>query len=132
MDSRLTEMLPKALNLKNGDVKIVKTAGVLISEPYGSLMRSILVGVTLLNVEEILIVGHLDCGIVHLPGEKVLEKLKQRGITEAQADALQKQGIHAEKWLSVCNRVEDGVMESVRLIRNHPFLPANVLVHGLT
>jgi len=49
-----------------------------------------------LNVEEILVVRHLDCGIVHLPGEEVLEKLKQRGITEAQVDAFQKQGIHAE------------------------------------
>jgi carbonic anhydrase len=28
--------------------------------------------------------------------------------------------------------VEDGVLESVRLIRNHPMMPEDVRVHGLT
>lgn len=132
MDTRLTELLPRALNLKNGDAKILKTAGALISEPYGSLMRSILVGVSLLNVKEILVVGHLDCGVVNLKGEDVLKNLKKRGIRDNQVDAVIGQGIHVEKWLSGINRVEEGVMMSVRLIRNHPLLPKHLLVHGLT
>jgi carbonic anhydrase len=132
MDTRLTELLPKALNLKNGDAKILKTAGAFISEPYGSLMRSLLVGVTLLKVEEVMVIGHHDCGLVGLTGERVLEKLKERGITEEKADEIEKQGVDAEKWLSGIQSVEEGVMESVRLIQNHPFFPRDVLVHGLT
>lgn len=33
MDTRLTELLPKAMNLKNGDVKLIKNAGATIMHP---------------------------------------------------------------------------------------------------
>ena len=35
MDTRLTELLPAALGLKNGDAKIIKNAGAVISHPFG-------------------------------------------------------------------------------------------------
>ena len=43
MDTRLTELLPAALGLKNGDAKIIKNAGGVISSPFGSAMRSLLI-----------------------------------------------------------------------------------------
>lgn len=43
MDTRLTELLPKAMNIKNGDAKIIKNAGATITHPFGSIVRSILV-----------------------------------------------------------------------------------------
>jgi carbonic anhydrase len=42
MDTRLLELLPKAINVSNGDVKTVKNAGAIVSHPFGSIMRSIL------------------------------------------------------------------------------------------
>ena len=45
MDTRLTELLPKAMNLKNGDVKLIKNAGATIMHPFGSIMRSVLVAI---------------------------------------------------------------------------------------
>ena len=36
MDTRLTELLPKAMNLKNGDAKIIKNAGAIITAPFGT------------------------------------------------------------------------------------------------
>ena len=45
MDTRLMELLPKALNLKNGDAKIVKNAGATIMHPFGSIIRSIIVAI---------------------------------------------------------------------------------------
>lgn len=35
MDTRLTELLPAALGIKNGDVKMIKNAGGVISHPFG-------------------------------------------------------------------------------------------------
>lgn len=40
MDTRLTELLPAALGLKNGDAKIIKNAGGLVISPFDSAMRS--------------------------------------------------------------------------------------------
>ena len=38
MDTRLTELLPAALGLRNGDAKIIKNAGAVISHPFGSVI----------------------------------------------------------------------------------------------
>jgi carbonic anhydrase len=40
MDARLVELLPKAMGIKNGDAKIIKNAGALVTSPWGSVMRS--------------------------------------------------------------------------------------------
>ena len=45
MDTRLIELLPAALGLKNGDAKIIKNAGGVITHPYGSVVRSLLVAI---------------------------------------------------------------------------------------
>lgn len=44
MDTRLIELLPAALGIRNGDAKVIKNAGGVITHPYGSVMRSLLVG----------------------------------------------------------------------------------------
>ena len=54
MDTRLTELLPAALGVKNGDVKMIKNAGGIISHPFGSVIRSLLVAIFEL--------GELFCG----------------------------------------------------------------------
>ena len=56
MDTRLVELLPAALGFKNGDVKIIKNAGGVVSNPFGSVIRSLLVAIIELGVEEV--IGH--------------------------------------------------------------------------
>lgn len=132
MDTRLTELLPRAMNLKNGDAKIIKTAGALIFEPFGGVMRSVLVAVTLLKAEEVYVVGHLDCGMTGLKPESVLAELKKRGVSPEKIDSLRQSGADLDHWLTGCSKVEEGVMQSVNIIRTHPLFPPGVPVHGLT
>ena len=60
MDTRLTELLPAALGLKNGDAKLIKNAGGLIISPFDSAMRSLLVAIYELGVEEIMVIAQLQ------------------------------------------------------------------------
>ncbi len=39
MDTRLTELLPAALGIRNGDVKIIKNAGGVVSHAFGSVVQ---------------------------------------------------------------------------------------------
>ena len=66
MDTRLTELLPAALGLRNGDAKIIKNAGGLVISPFDSAMRSLLVAVYELGVNEIMVVAHSSCGACHM------------------------------------------------------------------
>jgi carbonic anhydrase len=131
MDTRLVELLPKAMDVANGDVKIVKTAGAIVSHPFGSIMRSILVAVYELGADEVCVVGHYDCGMASLKAENTLKKMKDRGVSQESLDMLNYAGVDFEKFLRGFDCVEDSVKHSVELIRKHPLLPRDIPVHGL-
>ncbi|MDP4086280.1 MAG: carbonic anhydrase [Bacillota bacterium] len=131
MDTRLLELLPKAMNLSNGDVKTVKNAGAIVSHPFGSIMRSILLAVYELQADEVLVIGHYDCGVSGLKAEKVIESMKARGISQDTLDTLSYSGINFEKWLHGFDNVKESVEHSVNVVKNHPLMPRDIPVHGL-
>ncbi|MRX72411.1 carbonic anhydrase [Bacillus lacus] len=131
MDTRLVELLPQAMKIGNGDVKIVKSAGAIVAHPFGSIMRSLLVAVYELNADEICVIGHHDCGMSKLNAESFLEKARNRGIPQERIDLLEYSGISMDDWLKGFDRVEESVKHSVGVIKNHPLLASNIPVHGL-
>lgn len=130
MDTRLTLLLPAALGLKNGDVKIIKNAGGVISHPYGSVIRSLLVCIYELGIEEIIVIGHYDCGMQNLQSDKITEKMLHAGIS---ADAIEKvkSEIDYDRWLAGFDCVEQSVEDTVELIRHHPLIPDGINIYGL-
>ncbi|MDT8719164.1 carbonic anhydrase [Clostridium sp. 19966] len=131
MDTRLTELLPKALNIRNGDVKLIKNAGASIMHPFGSIIRSIVVAVYEFKADEVLVIGHYGCGMSNLNGDKILEMAMERGISQEVITTLNNAGINTKKWLHGFDSVEESVEESVELIKNHPLIPKDIKVHGL-
>jgi carbonic anhydrase len=131
MDTRLVELLPRAMNLRNGDAKVIKNAGAIVSHPFGSVMRSILVAVYELMAAEIAVVGHYGCGMTGLSSADVLQKAVARGISRDTLQTLDRAGINLQQFLTGFDSPENGVRESVAMIRQHPLLPRDVPVHGL-
>lgn len=131
MDTRLTQLLPQALNLKNGDAKIIKNAGAIISHPFGSIMRSILVAIYELGAHEVCIIGHHGCGMAGLEAKSVLEKAETRGVSKNTIETLHFSGVNINNWLKGFSKVEDSVSHSVEMVKHHPLLPENIPVHGL-
>lgn len=130
MDTRLVELLPKALGLKNGDAKFIKNAGAILTQPFGSAMRSILVAVYELGAEEVIVVGHHGCGMTEIDPGRMVDKFIERGIDPLVIATLENSGIRMEKFLRGFEEAEDGVMHSVKMIRKHPLFPQAVPVHG--
>jgi carbonic anhydrase len=131
MDTRLVELLPRAMGFRNGDVKMVKNAGAIVSHPFGSVMRSILVAIYELYAEEVVVVGHSGCGMTALSCDRVLDKARSRGVPEDVLATLNHSGINLRQWLTGFEHVEDGIRQSVSIIRNHPLLPRDIAVHGM-
>ncbi len=130
MDTRLVELLPAALGLKNGDVKIIKNAGGVVTNPFGSVIRSLLVAIIELGVEEIMVIGHTDCGVQHIDSEMMIQHMKKRGITQESIDLMKYCGIDFESWLSGFDTVEQSVTDTVDTIRKHPLIPVDVRIGG--
>lgn len=124
MDTRLTELLPASLGIKNGDVKIIKNAGAIISHPFGSVIRSLMVAIYELGVVEVMIIGHTDCGAKHMNSSEMIEKMKERGIPQERIDMIRYCGINFESWLRGFETSEASVHETVEQIRNHPLIPS--------
>ena len=99
MDTRLVELLPRALNVKNGDIKLIKNAGALVTHPFGSIMRSLLVAVYELQADEVLIIGHHDCGMSGMKPDGIMEHMRKRGKSEAALDTISSEMIYCEESL---------------------------------
>lgn len=131
MDARLTELLPKSMNLKNGDAKIIKSAGAVVTHPFGGIMRSILVAVYELHADEVFIIGHYDCGMSSINTDRITENMVNRGINTDIFSTLKYSGIDMKDWLHGFSDVTESVKMSVQVVRNHPLMDPRVKIHGL-
>ncbi|WP_239719675.1 MULTISPECIES: carbonic anhydrase [unclassified Mammaliicoccus] len=130
MDTRLTELSTRALGFKNGDVKVVKNAGATISHPYGSTMRSLLVAIYALGAEEIIIMGHKDCGMGNLDVDSVIDTMKSRGVTDNTLNTIEHSGIDIQQFLRGFDDVTQNVQSNIQKVYNHPLFDQSVPIHG--
>ena len=124
------ELLPAALGIKNGDVKMIKNAGGMITDPFDSSVRSLLVGIIELGVEEIMVIGHTDCGVSGINADMMIQHLRQRGISKDHIDMMRYCGVNFEQWLHGFDFVENSVKETVDFLIHHPLMPADVVIKG--
>ena len=118
MDTRLVELATKSLNLSSGDVKVVKNAGAILTHPFGSIMRSLIIAV-------------YDCGMQNIDTNLIMEKMQTRGVSKETLDILQYSGLDLNAWLHGFDDVEESVGHDVNMITKHPLIPKDVPVHGL-
>lgn len=130
MDTRLIELLPAALGIKNGDAKIIKNAGGMIVHPFGSAVRSLLIAIYELGVEDIMVIGHTDCGVQHMDVDEMIAKMKKHGIQDDVIHHIEYCGIDLQKWLGGFDDIESSVQESVSILKNHPLIPHHISIHG--
>lgn len=130
MDTRLVELLPAALGISNGDVKMIKNAGGTITNPFDSTMRSLLVAIYELGVNEVMIIGHTQCGVQGMDANEMLHLMRERGISEEHISLMKHCGIDLNSWLHGFDDTEAAIAETVDLVRNHPLIPADVTVRG--
>ena len=129
MDTRLVDFLEPAMGLKRGDAKVIKNAGNTIVHPMGgTVIRSLVAGIFLLGVEEIFVIGHLDCGMDGVDADAMKQTMISRGIPEKVID------YHVpdlKQWLGSFSHPVENVEQVVGVIRQNPLIPHDVPVHGL-
>ena len=130
MDTRLTELLPAALGLKNGDAKVIKNAGGLVISPFDSAMRSLVVAVYELGVEEIMVVAHSGCGACHMSYSHFRGEMVTRGVTDETLDTVRRCGIDLDQWLEGFKDTPESVRKTVQTIKTHPLMPRDITVRG--
>ena len=118
MDTRLTELLPAALGLKNGDAKIIKNAGGLVISAFDSA------------IQEIMVVAHSHCGACHMSYDHFHHEMIARGVTDETLDTIQKCGVDLHHWLEGFKDTPTSVRKTVETIKTHPLVPKDIVVRG--
>lgn len=128
MDTRLTELLMKALGLRNGDAKVIKNAGGLILSETDSAIRSLLVAIYELGVQEVMVIHHSTCGACHMSYEEFKPHMLGRGISPETLAEWEAKGIG--DWLEGFHDTVASVRKTVESVKNHPLVPKDVTVRG--
>lgn len=132
MDARLVDLLPKALNIVDGDAKVIKTAGAILTHPFGGVMRSVIVAVHALKCKEVFVVAHHDCGMLGLDADALVERMHvEGGVPRETVRTLEAAGVNVHGWLKGFSSVRAAVQNSVSMVRQHPLIPRRMPVHGL-
>ena len=103
MDGRLDPM--RFLCFELGDAHVIRNAGGLVND---ETIRSLVISHHLLGTEEVLVVGHTDCGMLTFTNDDLHARLGPES-----------KGIDFQPFRDVAERVR----QSVEAIRSHPLLP---------
>lgn len=100
MDARLDPA--KFLGLEEGDAHVIRNAGGLVTD---DALRSLVISHHLLGTQEIVVIGHTDCGMLTFRDEEVQGQLG------------------TDIPLLAFPDLEESVRESVRRVRESPLVP---------
>jgi carbonic anhydrase len=128
MDTRLVEFLESAMGVSRGDAKVIKNAGNTLASPFGVIIRSLVMAIYYLGVNEIMVIGHLDCGMAHASAEGLKERMLARGVSPDAIKVVEQAMIN---WVDTFHHPIENVADVVKQIRENPFIPKDVPVHGL-
>jgi carbonic anhydrase len=135
MDTRLVGLLESALGISRGEVVEIRVAGATFPSEEAletDVIRSLVGAIHLLGVREVLVIGHLRCGINHVNQDAVISSMQALGVDYAVSPAYQSGGAAGiANWLGSFDDVHDNVKRVATQIRAHPYIPRGVPVHAL-
>jgi carbonic anhydrase len=113
LDARLIPT--RILGLEEGDAHVIRNAGGVVTD---DTIRSLAISQHLLGTTEVVVIKHTDCGMTKFTDEELNQKLQ-----EATGET--------PRWSANTFRdVDDGVRESIRRIKDDPFIPNKDSIRG--
>src|SRR5258707_1486459 len=114
MDSRMD--LEQLLGLQVGDAHMIRNAGGLATD---DVVRSLILSTHLLGTRSIAIIQHTECGLLSITDEQMRFRLS----SEMGKDA-------SHLRFHAFTNIDSNVVDQVKRVREHPFLPKNIQVRG--
>ena len=112
----------------SGKTLIVTCMDTRILDDYDAVMRSIIVGIYELGIEEIMLIHHTDCGAGKMTGEHMEHLIRERIAADKVAEV--EQHINLRQWLDGFGDTEKSVRATMHRVKNHPLVPDNIIVRG--
>jgi carbonic anhydrase len=114
MDTRLSI---RTLGLKTGDAHIIRNAGGIVTDDS---LRSLVVSHHLLGTEEIMVINHTDCGLMHASEEELRTRIQSNTGTAAVAPS----------FFYAFKDIDQNVRHQLQKLRTHPWIPKSMVIRG--
>jgi len=114
MDTRLSI---RTLGLKTGDAHIIRNAGGIVTDDS---LRSLVVSHHLLGTEEIMVINHTDCGLMHTSEQDLRTRIQNRTGTAAVSPS----------FFYAFQNIEENVRHQLQKLQSHPWIPKTVVIRG--
>jgi len=124
VDPRLTRFFPDALGVQRGHAVAMRVPGAHI-RPGSEALRALAATIYVNDCQEILVVGHSDCGVARVTVEELRRVMRARGVQDAAIPE------DLSGFFGLVPSVEAAARETVESIRTAPFLPRNLPVHAV-
>lgn len=140
MEEEIQRFLFSQSSYSREQLIVLNCVGPFISNPYDSLLRSVIMAVYQENVKEITIVGAAKSKHSAQYGDEILDLMKRKGVQEKKINTVNylftysRPGFMAnnlKEWLQGSETVVQGVQKTMELIQTHPLLPQGIKVSGL-
>lgn len=125
VDPRLNALLPGRLGLAGAKFIWLRSAGNIVTEPDGNMVRSLALACAVKSAREILIIGHTDCAVCNTTVSGLVESFERLGVSRQQLP----DNLVRYFGLFACER--ENVLRATRMVRSSPLIGPHVPVHGL-
>jgi carbonic anhydrase len=133
LNKKLHQLFPIITNKKSEELIIVNSFGAVMSQPYGCIIRSIIMGIYCEDVGEIYIIVEKG-GKEHLITEEALfSTMQESGVSKEMIktiDYINVVGNEVLNWLVGPQDAKIITQQNIALIKNHPLIPKSVSVFG--
>jgi carbonic anhydrase len=114
MDTRLSI---RTLGLKTGDAHIIRNAGGIVTDDS---LRSLVVSHHLLGTQEIMVINHTDCGLMHASEEDLRTRIQSSTGTAAVSPS----------FFYAFKDIDQNVRHQLQKLRTHPWIPKSMAIRG--
>ncbi|HLD35789.1 MAG TPA: carbonic anhydrase [Planctomycetota bacterium] len=125
MSSNLVGFIHQALGFKRGDAVFIQNAGNTITPYDNSIIRSLAVAIYTLDVKEVAIIGHTNCGM-KMDVAPVTDTFAKYGKTREMF-----KDVDLREWFGLIPNEEINIRKVVDAIKQSPFIPQEIPVYGL-
>jgi len=125
MSAHLVDFIHHALGLQRGDALFIQNAGNTITPYDNSIIRSLAVGIYLLDIKEVAVIGHTGCGM-KTDVSKVTDALNKYGKSRETF-----KDYDIREWFGLTATEEVNIRKVVDAIKNSPYIPHEIPIYGL-
>jgi carbonic anhydrase len=121
----LNPLIPEVLGIPESEFIWLRAAGNIITDPDGSMMRSLALACAIKGAREVAIIGHTDCRVRQTTIMELTDRFRAMGIDRSRLPD------NLAEYFGIFASEQQNVIRGAEMVRSSPLIGPKIPVHGL-